>query len=123
MADDRTTAVSEFVQVLLAQDYCAGSAQPANHLGILLGNPVLEYGAGSSGAYARRVDQVLESGRHAMQGATPSPTLNLSLGLLRLRQSAVRRNRDEGIQQRIQLLDACQALPGKFERRHGSGSD
>lgn len=53
------SAQSEFVQIQLAKNDGAGVLQPAHHLGILTGNPILEQLAGARGPDTRGVDVVL----------------------------------------------------------------
>src|SRR3954447_10190032 len=69
VSHDRTTAVREFVQVVLSQKDCTGVFQPAHHLGIFRGYSIFEQLTGGRGADSRDVDQVFETDGNAVQRA------------------------------------------------------
>ncbi len=56
--DQRTPAISEFVQIVLTQYHRARLPQPPHHFRILCGNSILKKRARSGCARARGIDQV-----------------------------------------------------------------
>ena len=114
--DQRTGAVGEFMQVVLAQDDGTGLAQPAHHFGTLRGNTVLKQLTGCSRAYARSIDQIFKCDWDSVQRSTPFAAADLIFGRACLGQSRFGRHGDKSVQRRIQLFYAFQASARQLNR-------
>src|SRR5260370_37548290 len=71
MTNERTAAVGEFVQVLLADKDCACGLQLLYNVSIFGGNTVSEDCACGSASNSGGVDQVLQADRDSLQWAAP----------------------------------------------------
>ena len=105
------------MQILFSQKHRAGSLQAANNFSVFGGDAVFESETGGGSANASSVDQVFQGERNTMQRSAPVAAPNLGFGLAGLRQGGFRRDRNERIQLRIELFDACQARGRQFDRR------
>ena len=72
-ADQRTAAISELMQIVLAQNHRAGLPQPPHHFRIFGRHTILIKRAGSGRARARRIDQILQRNRNPVQRPAPLP--------------------------------------------------
>ena len=104
ITDGRTTAVGKLLQVQFAEEHRPGSFQPANNLGVLRRNAILEYAARRGGSHAGRVDEVLQCNRHPVQRTFPVAPLNLPFSCARLRKCGISCYRNESVQLAVQPL-------------------
>jgi hypothetical protein len=115
--DQRTPAVSELVQIVLAQHHRTGLPQPPHNFRIFGRNAMLKHRAGSRSARARSIDQVFQGDRNPMQKPAPFTTRDLRLRRPRLRQSRLGSHGDKSVKRGVELLDAIQANPSQFDGR------
>ena len=113
----RDDPVRQLVGGELAQQHRTGLPQAPRHRGIVLRDPALVGGRARGRWDARRVDQVLEADRDAVERA-PQPTLAHLVGQrTRVGSGPLGRDRHEGRQLRVQLLDAGQVRLGQLDGR------
>src|SRR5215469_15765857 len=108
MADQRTTAIGELMQIILSDKHCSGLSKTANNFGIFGGYSVFVQGAGRSCANARRIDQILQSNWNPVERASPFARRNLLPTCPRFHQRRLGHDGNEGIERWIQFLDALQ---------------
>src|SRR5262249_16890134 len=71
VADDRAAAVSEFVQVLFAQQDRAGGFQAADDFSVFFWNSIFKKSAGRGGTDSGGINQVFKCEWNAVQRAPP----------------------------------------------------
>src|SRR5208282_5952656 len=122
--DHRTAAIGEFVQILLAQDDGASSAKTTDDLGVFGGNAIFlrstEQAAGGGGADSSDIDNVLEPDGNAVQRSEIGSVVDFPLGVTSSVESGFGRDGDEGVERRVELFDAREAIVGEFDRRDGA---
>jgi hypothetical protein len=74
MADERTPAIGEFMQIVLSDEYGSSLSQAANNLCIFRRNSILVQRARRGRTNACGIDQVFERNRNSMQWSPPLPT-------------------------------------------------
>ena len=90
----------------LRDEHRAGLGEPAHDRGVRGRHAVAERLGAVGRGDAGRVEQVLHAVRDAVQRTAVLPGRDLGVGLLRLRQREVRRQRDDAAQLRIERVDA-----------------
>ena len=92
---------TELGRVRLAHDDCAGFPKPSHVHAVVVGDPVAERGAAlrRRKAFGRR-QQILDPDRDAAEGSCVARLHRVGLG-----ERALRAQRDEGVQARVQPLD------------------
>jgi len=118
VADQRTPAISELVQIIFSDDDRPRVPQSPNQFRVVRRDAVRTQRARRRRTHSRHVDQILQRHRNPMQRPPPLPAQNLSLGPPRLRQRRLSHHRNERIERRVQSLDALQALPRNLHRRN-----
>ena len=98
--------VSAFGHVQLAQHHRASVEQLAHHGGIGFGHMVVAQRRAPGGANASGFAQVLQTDRHTVHRPAPLAAPDLILGLARLRQRDLGREREVAAQRRVELGDA-----------------
>ena len=104
------------MQVQLANNHRARLLQLANQFSVFGWNAVAILIASSRGADSRCIEQIFQADRNAVQRPSPAARHDFGLGLARLLQRRLRRNRDESIQSRIQLPDARETCARELQR-------
>ncbi len=117
-ADQRTAAISELMQIVLAQYHCACPPQSPHDFSVLSRYVVLQKPAGSGCPRARGIHQVFQSNRNPVQWPTPLSTRDFDLGSPSLRQRRLGGHRNEGIQRGVEFLNAIQASASHLDRRN-----
>src|SRR6266576_2640273 len=100
------------MQVQFAEEHRSGSFQPANNLGVLRWNAILEYATRCGSSHAGCVDEVLQCNRRPVQWTFPVAPLNLSFSGTRLRKGGISRDRDESVQLAVQPIYAAETCLG-----------
>ena len=118
IADHRAAPIGALVHVQLAQDHRPPVPQSADDLGVPGGDAILEDAAGRGGAHTRRIHQVLEGDRDSVQWPPRRAVPQAGLRLTRLGQGLLGRDRDEGVELRVQRFDAAQAGLGQLDGRY-----
>ena len=108
ITDGRTTAVGKLLQVQFAEEHRPGSFQPANNLGVLRRNAILEYAARRGGSHAGCVDEVLKCNRHPVQRTFRVAPLNLCFSCTRLPKCGISRDRDKSVQLAVEPIYAAE---------------
>ena len=116
-------AARPFVQIRLADQHRAGLAQSRCRRRVEIGHEVLQDRGAGGGGDAGRAVQVLQADRHAVQGAAPVPCLDLGLRLARLLAGKIGGDGDEGVEARLEALDAGERRLGEFHRRQPAVAD
>ena len=111
------------MQVQLANDDRASSFQLPNQSGIFGRDSVAELIAARGGANARSIEEVFQPNRNAVQWAAILAAHDFGFGLARLFERKIVRDRNERVEDRIQPLDARQALACEFNRREPAGAN
>ena len=117
------SAVSEFVQIQLAEQDGARVFQTARDFGVCPGNAIFKELARAGGADAGGIDVVFQGDGNAVKRPAPFAAPLLVLHLARLRERLISRNSDVGINGRIQLLGSLEAGLGELDGRHGFGAE
>ncbi len=106
----RSSAVSKFVKIKLAEDNGPGVFQSADNPRVLRRNP--EQFARRGGADPRSVDIIFQSDRDPVQRPSPFPPPLLGLHFTGGFQSLVAGDCDESVPRRIVVFDSLQASLG-----------
>ena len=117
MGDTRRSAISELMQVQFPQQDSAGFLQSPNNFRIFQRHAVCKHRAGGCSADSRRIDQIFQRDRDAMQRSAPFVRERVRLPVARLVERIVLRNRNERVDQRIRRMDLRQTSLREFRRR------
>ena len=115
-ADQRTPAISELMQIVLAQNYRTRQPQPPHDFRIFGRDTVLVKAAGGRCARARSIDQIFYRNRNPVEWPPPFSARDLNLRSPSLRQRSLGSHRDESIQRGIEFLNAIQASASHLDR-------
>ncbi len=110
------------MHVELSEEHSPSHLEPADDFRILGWNAILEDIAGSRGANARGVHQVLERNRDSMERAFPASAIDFGFRGARLRQCGIRCDQDEGVQLGVELFDSGETCFGQLDRGDLLGS-
>jgi len=98
--------------------------QAAHDFGVFLWNATFEWCAelcaGGGGADSGNINNIFESDGNAVERAAPFSAENFLLGTPGLVESGIGRDRDEGVERWVELVDAREAIAGKFNGRDGA---
>ena len=112
---DTDAAEGELHQVSLAQQDGAGLGEPARDEGIAGRHVVLEHDRSPGSGYAGHIHQILHRNRDALKGAQIVAAGDRLLRRLSRGQSPIRGHGDEGVELRIQAVDALQVILGELD--------
>src|SRR5436305_12886069 len=104
VADRRATAVGELMHIEFAEEDGPGCTEAPHDLCIRNGNAIFEKTAGCGRAHARRINQILQRNRDAVECASPAALVDFRLGLPGFRQRGLGTDGDKGVQLRIETL-------------------
>jgi hypothetical protein len=111
------------VHVQFAEEYGAGGLEAADNFGVLGRDAIGEDSTGASGTDARGVHEVFQRDWDAVKRATPTAPAQLGFQFASLGERGFGGDGDEGVEERIEALDSCQAGLSQFDRRNGFLSD
>ena len=109
-------SVGKFVHVRLAKNNCAGALELRDRVAVLLGYEFLENRRSCGGADAARPEIVFDRDGNATKKARRAALFQQFPGLSRFRARVIRRNGDEGIDERIHAFDARESKLDEFRR-------
>ena len=120
---DGVRAGCEFRRVGLGENDGAGGFQAAHDLGVLVGNVVLEKRRAEGGADARRHRDVLDADRQAVQRPERCAAHHRVFRRACRHARLIRRERDDGVELRVQALDVRQMRVQNLDRTDGAAAD
>jgi len=106
-----------FATTSFADQYRARGLEKLDDVSVFSWNAIREQGTAASGFNAGRVDQILQADGNAVQWTTPVACANLRFRRACLSDGAVVHDGDEGIDCRIEPLDAVETRGREFDRR------
>ena len=123
ISDGRSATVREFVEIQLTHEDRTGILEPADDLGVFTGDTIFEQLAGARGANTCGIDVVLQRDRDTVKWTSPVAALEFRIQHAGVGQRLFGSNRDEGVQQRLQSLNARQAGASEVNRGHRPGAN
>jgi hypothetical protein len=115
-------AVSELVQIELAETDRARGRKLLDHGGIPIGHVVFVKARAGRGADTAREEQVFIGDRNAVQRPARTAAGELGIGRGGLRQRELFRDGEERIQLGVAAADAGQGIRGQLDRGHAPGA-
>ena len=113
----RRDAISEFEEIGLSIQHCAGAGTTPNDSCVLGRNKIRKNLRSRRAAHTADPDIVLDRDWDAVERPTVVPTHNFALGAPSVRPSPLRNNGDIGVKPGIQLLGAGKDCFGQLDRR------
>jgi len=116
----------KLMKVRLPQNDAPAFHQAVHHGRVVPGAVVAENSGSGSGAYIPEIEQILETDRDSVERPTVESARNLFRRLAGLRESQLARNRDEGVERRLQplrlsIMDLVNSR-GEISRRRMDGA-